>query len=243
MRAKFATGELRLGLAVGVDGLLEHDLHGGELGHVVRNLLEQDRTETSVEAAETLLACDLEESGGETVGKSGLRHETDTRSLERAKCDVGEELGNGGSTEVDGHAVLDGGLVVHLRDEHLLEQLVATKLETALEEVSEHGGSETSEESTSTFLGDDLTEATDHALVVDGGLELDAGLDHIDGGNGTVGDGAVCERSKVKQIKVSIFRFESLAILVQLEVQACVPRVPLLDALRWNLCAFSSKSQ
>lgn len=187
----FTTGEFGLGLAVSRDGLLEDDLHGGELGHVVRDLLEQDGTETGVESTETLLAGDAEESGGETVGESGLRNETDTGSLEGTKGDIGEELGNGGSTKVDSHAVVDGGLVVHLRNENLLEEFVTTELESTLKEVTEDSGAETGKEGTGTFLGNDLTETADHTLVVDGGLKLDTGLDDIDGGDGTVGEGAV----------------------------------------------------
>lgn len=59
----------------------------------------------------------------------------------------------------------------------MLEQLVSSKLEGTLEEVSSGGGSETSQESTSTFTLDDLLEPTDHTLVVLGRVELDTGFD------------------------------------------------------------------
>jgi hypothetical protein len=61
----------------------------------------------------------------------------------------------------------------------LLEQLISTKLEGALKEVSGGGRTEASEEGTGTFFLDDLSDATEEALVVCGGVELDSCLDAV----------------------------------------------------------------
>jgi hypothetical protein len=74
-------------------------------------LLEQDGPEARVEGANTLSPEDLGEAANQAVGKGGLRDETDTSGLERAKGDVGEELGHGGRGEVDDSAVVGGRLV------------------------------------------------------------------------------------------------------------------------------------
>jgi hypothetical protein len=58
-----------------------------------------------------------------------------------------------------------------------------------METLTSSSGTETSQESTSTFGSDDLTETRDHTLVVDFRRQLDSGLDDINGSHGTVGDG------------------------------------------------------
>ena len=195
-------------------------------------LLEENGSETGVESADTLVLQHLAEAADEAAGIGGLGDETDTGSLKRAEGNVGEELGSGGGSEVDGSAVVGGGLKAEQVDALLLEELVTTELEGTLEEVTSEGRADTGEESTCTLVLDDLAEATDHAIVVGGGVELDASLDavvmqtcqqqfvistgqghwaagsrraqclgrwtpcrrrdniHIDGGEGTVGDGA-----------------------------------------------------
>lgn len=89
-------GEDRLGR------LLEDD----ELGHGVRDLLEEDGPESRVESTETLLLVDLGETAEETGREGGLRDETDTGGLEGAERDIGEELGETGRRQVDGGAVV-----------------------------------------------------------------------------------------------------------------------------------------
>lgn len=69
----------------------------------------------------------------------------------------------------------------------LLEELVTSELEGALEEVAGEGWSGTGEECAGALFLDDLAEATDEAAVVGEGVELDSGLDDIDGGETTVG--------------------------------------------------------
>ena len=182
-------GKRGLGAAEALEDLLGGNLEDGELGHGVGDLLEQDGAETGVEAANTLLTGDAEEARGETVGERGLRDETDTGGLEGAEGNVGEELGDTRGTEVDGLAVLRGLLDTEVVDGLLLPELVSTELEGTLDGVTGDGGAETGEEGTSTLVLDDLAEGVDHTLVVDLGLKLDTGLDDIDGGKGTVGDG------------------------------------------------------
>jgi hypothetical protein len=177
-----------------VDGLVDL-LEDGELGHGVGHpnavlvlcvffarkydyiLLEQDGPETRVESTNTLSLENFAEAADKAVGEGGIRDETDAGGLERAEGDVSEELGNGGRSEVDDSAVLRGGLDADEVDGLLLEQLVSSELEGALEEVSSSGGAKSGEESAGALVGDDLPEATDHAIVVCDGVELHPRLD------------------------------------------------------------------
>jgi hypothetical protein len=140
-------------------------------------LLEQNGAETGVEGTDTLVLQDLAEATDEAVGKGGLRDETDTGGLERAEGDISEELAEGRGDEVDSGAVVRGSLVAEHVDALLLEELVSTELEGALEEVAGSRGTEASQESTTTLVGDDLPHATEQALVVGYGVELDPRLD------------------------------------------------------------------
>jgi len=70
----------------------------------------------------------------------------------------------------------------------LLEELITSELEGALEEVACKGWANTSQESTCALLCDDLTEASDETSVVCGRVELNSGLDDIDGGKTAVSD-------------------------------------------------------
>jgi hypothetical protein len=54
-----------------------------------------------------------------------------------------------------------------------------SEFEGTLDRVTDNGRTETGQESTGSLLGDNLSESTDHTLVVDLGLELDSGLDDI----------------------------------------------------------------
>lgn len=142
-------------------------------------LLEQHGAETRVESTDTLVLQDLAETAGETASEGGLRDETDTGSLQRAESNVGEELGSSGRGEVNRGSVLRGTLVAELVDALLLEELVTSELEGTLEEVTSSGGAETSEESASTLVGNNLSETTDHTLVVGDGVQLDSSLDAV----------------------------------------------------------------
>jgi len=178
-----------------------HDISGfaldGELGHSVRNLLEQDGTEAGVETAdETVLLDDLGEGRDQSGGELGVRHQANAGGLEGAQEDVGDELSAGSGGEVDGGFV-GPGLLFACGVSHVdLEELDTAELEPALDEVSDGGGAEAGGEGTGTLGLDDLLEAADHALVVLDGVKLDTGLNNIDGAQGAVGDGAADTTSK-----------------------------------------------
>jgi hypothetical protein len=152
-------------------------------GAVTRNdlLLEEHGTEARVETVKTLSLCDLGETRNETGSEGGLRDETDTGGLEGAQGNVGEKLSEGGRNEVDGGAVLDGGLVANHGDGLLLEEFVTTELEGTLEEVTSKGRADTGQESASTLILDDLTETANETTVVGNGIKLDSGLDAVGG--------------------------------------------------------------
>merc|ERR1712093_433930 len=145
---------------VSVDGLSDL-LVDDEFGHGVWDLLEQDRTETGVEGTDTLVLQHLAEASNETIGVCWLRDETDTGGLERAKGDISKTCRG----EVDGCAVVGGGLISEQIDGLLLEKLISSKLECALEEVTSSGWTETSQQSTSTLLSNNLSESSDQTLV------------------------------------------------------------------------------
>lgn len=95
-----------------------------------------------------------------------------------------------------------------------------SKLERSLDKVSDNSWSQTCEEGTGTLLGGDLAESADHTLetcqlcisdgeffahpVVNLGFELDSGLDHIDGAQGSVGDGTSESSGKGKSRSRSV---------------------------------------
>lgn len=140
-------------------------------------LLEENGTETGVESTDTLVLQDLAEPTDKTVGEGGLRDETDTGGFERAQSDVGKEFTKSGGSEVDGGTVVDGILITKQIDALLLEELVSTELEGALEEVTGGGGTETGPDGSGTLVSNDLPKATDEAAVVGYGVELDSRLD------------------------------------------------------------------
>ena len=142
-------------------------------------LLEQNGTESGVESTDTLLLEDLGETAHETGSEGRLGDQTDTGGLKRAETDVSNELSGGGGSEVDSGAVVGSRLEAKEVDGLLLEELVTTELQGTLDEVTGSGGTETSEESTSTLVLDDLAETTDHTAVVGGRVKLDTGLDAI----------------------------------------------------------------
>jgi hypothetical protein len=143
----------------------------------VNILLEEDRSETTVEGTDTLVLKNLSETTDETVGKAGGRDETNTGSLERAESDGSEELSGGGRDGVDSSAVLAGVLETDSVDGLGLEELVTSKLKGTLGEVTSEGRTSTGQKSTGTLVLDDLTESAEHALVVGSGVKLDLGLD------------------------------------------------------------------
>lgn len=144
------------------------------------SLLEENGSETGVESTDTLVLDNLAEARDETAGVGGLRDETDTGGLKGAEGDIGEELSGSGRGEVDSSSVLGGSLVAESVNPLLLEELVTTELQSTLEEVTGEGRADTSEESTSTLILDNLAETTNETAVVGSGVELDTGLDAVD---------------------------------------------------------------
>ncbi len=143
-------------------------------------LLEKKWSETSVERSNTLSLEHLRETTNQALGISWLRNKSDTGSLKRAKGDISKELCSGGGSKVNGSAVVGGVLEADKSNSLLLEELVSSELEGALEEVSGGGWAETGQQGGSTLLGDDGAEAADEAAVVGDWVELDAGLDAVD---------------------------------------------------------------
>jgi len=180
------------GLVDGLGDLLEDN----ELGHSVRNLLEQNGSESGVESADTLLLEDLGETAHETGSEGRLGDQTNTGGLKRAETDVSNELSGGRGSEVDSGAVVGGRLKTKDVDGLSLDELVTTELQSTLDEVTGGGRTETGEKGTSTLVLDDLAETTDHTTVVGGRVKLDTGLDDIEGSSSTVGDGAADSASE-----------------------------------------------
>ncbi|KAI6756701.1 hypothetical protein HG530_011299 [Fusarium avenaceum] len=224
--------------------LLEDD----ELGHGVRDprtrcqftsasierkeqrgnsLLEQNGTETSVESTEALVLDNLAEARDETAGVGRLRDETDTGGLERAQGDIGEELGSGGRGQVDSSSVLRSSLVAEGINPLLLEELVSSELQGTLEEVTSEGRTDTSEESGSTLILDDLAEATDKTTVRRGDWNI-----HIDGGKTTVGDGTADSTGKGE----SGVESETRLLLGSLSLDALDDGVDLGGSCRGSHC-------
>lgn len=148
---------------------------------MVNVLLEQDRTETGVEGTDTLVLQHLAETSNKTIGVCWLGNETDTGGLKRAKGDISEELSGTCRCEVDSCAVVGGSLVSEEVDGLLLEQLISSKLECALEKVTSSSWTETSQQSTGTLLSNNLSETSDQTLVVCDRVELYSGLDAVRG--------------------------------------------------------------
>ena len=145
----------------------------------VNLLLEQDRAESGVESTDTLVLQHLAEAPNETTGVGRLRHEANTCGLQRAEGNIGKELGQRGGGEVHGGAVVGGRLVPKEVDGLLLEELITSKLERALEEVTRGCGAKTRQQRTGALLGDDLSDTTKETLVVCDGVELYSCLDAV----------------------------------------------------------------
>jgi len=185
-----STGELVGGDTSGlVDGFSGLTLDN-ELGHGVGDLLAEDGDESRVESVdETVLGHDSLGALTHAVGEIGLRDESDSAGFVGAEEDISDALSHGGGGKVDAGSVSPGSLVSHGLDESGLEELDSSELEPSLDEVSLHGGSESGEEGTGTFVGDDVSSSGEEASV-GLGVKLDSGLDDINGGDTTVSEGA-----------------------------------------------------
>ena len=179
-RAQVDDGLGAVGRSVLVDrsvDLLCNLLVDDELGHSVWDLLEENGTEPTVESSDTFLPSDLAETGDETRSEGGFGDESDTGGFKRAKGNIGKEFGGSGGGEIDGSSVVRGRLIAKSVDRLLLEELVSTKLECALQEVSSKGWADAREESTCAFILDNFSETADHASVVGNGVKLYSRLD------------------------------------------------------------------
>lgn len=124
-----------------------------------------------------------------------MRDESDSAGFVGAKEAIGDSLSNGGRSKVDLVSVFPGVLISPFLAEVSLEELDSTELEPSLDEVSLAGGSETSEESTSTFGGSNVSTAGKETGV-GLGVKLDSGLNNINGGDSTVSERAADTTSK-----------------------------------------------
>lgn len=145
-----------------VDGFGGGTLNG-ELGHCVRNLLQQDWAKTRVKATDdAFLRGELAGTVDETLCEGWVGDETDPGCFERAQEDVGNEFGHGGRCQVDRGLELPCTCLSKVIHKVNLEKLDTSELEPALDKVSDHGWAETSGKRANTFGGNDLTEAGNH---------------------------------------------------------------------------------
>jgi len=198
-------GELIGGDTLGVVDSFSGLTLDGELSHGVRNLLEEDGDESRVESTEeSLLGHDSLGTSAHTGSEIGLRDESNSAGFVGAEEAISDALGHGGRGKVDLVSVFPGVLISVFLAEHGLEVLDSTELEPSLDEVSLHGGSETSEEGTGTFVGNDVSTAGKETGV-GLGVKLDSGLDDIDGGDTTVSERAAdtTGKSTLEEVFVS----------------------------------------
>ncbi len=168
----------------GLDDLLEEE----ELGHGVGDLARpegHDRAEG--EAGHGAVGRHgvggSNEAGGEGASRGGL--DLDLDHLHGAEGNVGEDLGGGGTSEVDETTVLVGVLLTSHVGVEILEVLVEAELEAALEGVTNEGGSPTLHEGHATFLSSNSLDGANETLVL-GGVDLHVALGDIEGSNSQV---------------------------------------------------------
>ena len=167
-------GFLGSGEDIGVEEVYDV-LEEEELGHRVGDLSRPQGDEGAEgEAGVGGGQAHLRESSAEGDGEGARRTrlDLDLGHLEGAEGDVGEELGGSRASEPDGTLVLARGLLAREVHVGVLEVLVETVLEHALERVADEGGAEALPETPGTFLGDDGTETGTKALVL-GGVDLE----------------------------------------------------------------------
>jgi hypothetical protein len=147
--------------------------------HLSNLLLKQNGSKASIECSDTLVLQHLTESANKAAGVSGLGDETDTGGLERAKSDISEEFGKSRGSQVNSRAVIRGSFISKEVDRLLLEQFISSELECALKKVSCSGRSEASQESSSTLLGNNLSDTAYESFVVSNGIKLDPCLNTV----------------------------------------------------------------
>jgi hypothetical protein len=150
-----------------LNGLLEEE----ELGHGVGDLTrpEGDEGTEGVAGLNRLCAHLLEssaEGNGESTGGRGL--DLDLCHFKRAKSDVGEDLSRGGTSKPDEGLVLLGGLLASQVRVGILEDLIETVLEHALEGVTDESWAKTFPETLGALLSREELEGLTKALVLAG---------------------------------------------------------------------------
>ena len=103
---------------------------------------------------------------GDREGTSRAGLDLDLGHLQRAEGNVGEELGGRRTGEPDGTLVLVRGLLTSEVHVGVLEQLVETVLEHALEGVADESGAEALPETGRTLLSSNELQARESTLVL-----------------------------------------------------------------------------
>lgn len=125
---------------------------------------ERAEGEAGVGSGETHLGDGSTEGNGESARRAGL--DLDLGHFERAKGNVGEELGRGRASQPDSTLVLGGGLLAGEVHVVVFEEFVQTVLEHALEGVADERGAETFPETTAALLSSDGAETGNEALIL-----------------------------------------------------------------------------
>ena len=102
-----------------------------------------------------------------------------------------------------------------------------------MDKVSNSGGAKASSESAYSFFCDDSFEATNHAGIVLGRVELHAGFDHIDGAYGAVGNGAADTSSKSTLCASVVHVFLCVCWVGDVRMYACA-RVRIGTSMSWH---------
>jgi len=184
------TALLRGGAEGVVDDLCGLALHG-EFCHGVGDLLEQDGPEPGVEGRDgPHVLRHLRHRGDSAVGVCWVGDLADAGGLQRAQEDVRNELRRRRGSEIDVVPVVPRALRAEGSGDLDLEELHPAELEPSLHEVPHSGGAEAGSQALHPLLLNDLLEAADHAAVVGGGVQLDAGLDDVHRAHRPVGHAA-----------------------------------------------------
>ena len=182
----------RLGEAVLVEQS-DDVLEGGELHHGVGDLTAPEGNNSLPERLHTSSGGELLHSGRQLGGEVGLNRsglDAHLDGLHGAEENIGEELSGSRSSQVDGVLEVLGGLLTHQTGVQVLEQLISTELEEALQGVTDHGRLPTSVE-TLTVQSDlsGLLETIEQRGV-HAGVGLTAALHQIQRGDEGVGGSA-----------------------------------------------------
>ena len=136
-------------------------MEGTDLTRPQRN--ERTEGETGLNLGLTHLRDGSRETSRECPGSAGL--DLNLGHFKRAECDIGEDLRGSGTSEPDGGFVLVRELLASSVHVDVLEDLVQTVLEHALQRVTDERGSETFPKTSGTFLLGEERKGRAKALV------------------------------------------------------------------------------